>query len=241
MLELNDLKTWLHKKEISLPDKLLMVLSTFDKPAQVKDITAQAASAGLKIPKRTNTSSILTRTNGLAIRIPEGWELAPSGETHLKNIGINKLGPAAVNVAIELRSELQNISNTTTRSFAEEAIKCYEYELYRSSIVMSWLVAIDILHKYVHKNHLSDFNKEAKRVNNQWKPARTTDDLGKMKESDFLERICALSIIGKNVKKELKDCLDRRNACGHQNSLKIGPKTVAHHLEILLLNVFKVF
>ena len=241
MLELDDLKTWLHKKEISLIDKLLMVLSTFDRPAQVKDITAQAASAGLKIPKKTNISSILTRTNGRAIRIPEGWELTQSGEAHLKNIGISKLSPAAVNVAIDLRSELQNISNSTTRSFAEEAIKCYEYELYRSSIVMSWLVAIDILHKHVHKNYLSDFNKEAKKVNSQWKTARTTDDIGKMKESDFLERICALSIIGKNVKKELKDCLDRRNACGHPNSLKIGPNTVAHHLEILLLNVFKVF
>jgi len=43
------------------------------------------------------------------------------------------------------------------------------------------------------------------------------------------------------VKAELKQCLDRRNGCGHPNSLKIGPNTVAHHLEILLLNVFNKF
>jgi hypothetical protein len=43
------------------------------------------------------------------------------------------------------------------------------------------------------------------------------------------------------VKNELKECLDRRNGCGHPNSLKIGANTVAHHIEILLLNVFKVF
>ena len=40
---------------------------------------------------------------------------------------------------------------------------------------------------------------------------------------------------------ELRNCLDRRNGCGHPNSLKIGPNTVAHHIEILLLNVFKAF
>jgi hypothetical protein len=62
-----------------------------------------------------------------------------------------------------------------------------------------------------------------------------------MKEGEFLDRLVAISLIGKNVKAELKQCLDRRNGCGHPNSLKIGPATVAHHLEILLLNVFQPF
>jgi hypothetical protein len=62
-----------------------------------------------------------------------------------------------------------------------------------------------------------------------------------MSEADLLDRIAAISVVGKNVRKELKDCLDRRNACGHPNSLKIGANTAAHHIEILLPNVFKVF
>jgi hypothetical protein len=106
---------------------------------------------------------------------------------------------------------------------------------------MSWLAAVDVLHAHVHAKHLDAFNAEAKRVDSRWKDARSTDDLGRMGEADFLDRITALSIIGKNVKNELKGCLGRRNACGHPNSLKIGANTVAHHLEILLLNVFKVF
>jgi len=106
---------------------------------------------------------------------------------------------------------------------------------------MSWLAAVHVLHKYVVIKHLAAFNAEAKRVDNKWKEARTSDDLGRMKESDFLDRLVALSIIGANVKKELKNCLDRRNACGHPNSMKLGANTVAHQLEILLLNVFKVF
>ena len=241
MLKKDDLKIWLHKKEINFPDKLLIILSTFDQPVQVKDIKAQANNAGLKIARKINVSSLLTRSNGFAIRIPEGWELTSLGKDRLKEIGIIKQNSSGVTVALDLRSELKNITNKTTRSFAEEAIKCYESGLKRSAIVMSWLVAIDILHKHIYTNHLSEFNKEAKRVYSQWKPAKTTDDIGKMRESDFLDRIAALSVIGKNVKKELKDCLDRRNACGHPNSLKVGQNTVAHHLEILLLNVFKDF
>jgi hypothetical protein len=144
-------------------------------------------------------------------------------------------------VATDLRDELGIIKDQNTRAFAEEAIKCHEAELYRSAIVMSWLAAVDVLHRYVHAHHLKEFNIEAKRVNNKWKAARSTDDLGNMNEAEFLERIAALSLVGKNVKKELKSCLDRRNGCGHPNSLKVGANTTAHHLEILLLNVFKAF
>lgn len=106
---------------------------------------------------------------------------------------------------------------------------------------MSWLAAVRVLHTHVFAHHLTVFNAEAKRVDGRWKDAKTTDDLGRMSESDFLDRIAATSVVGKNVKKELKDCLDRRNGCGHPNSLKIGANTVAHHIEILLLNIFKKF
>jgi hypothetical protein len=157
------------------------------------------------------------------------------------NLGVTGISPAAVQVATDLRAELPRIVNDNTRLFAEEAIKCYEAELYRSAVVMSWLAAIDVLHNHVHQNHLARFNAEAKRVDSRWKDARTTDDLGRMSEADFLERIAAISVVGKNVQKELKDCLDRRNGCGHPNLLKIGANTAAHHIEILLLNVFKIF
>ena len=157
------------------------------------------------------------------------------------NLGVTRISPAAVQVATDLRALLPRLVNDNTRHFVEEAIKCYEAELYRSAIVMSWLAAIDVLHKDVHQTHLSAFNAEAKRVDTRWRDAKTTDDLGRMAEADFLDCIAAISVIGKNVKKELKDCLDRRNGCGHPNSLQIGANTAAHHIEILLLNVFQKF
>lgn len=240
MLSNADLKIWLHR-DLSQKDKLLLILASFDEPCQVKDIGTRAHEAGFRMPKAWNPSASLGRSKGLAIRMPKGWEITEAGKQHLKNLGVSKIGPAAVKVATDLRAELPKIKDDDTRAFVEEAIKCWEAELYRSAIVMSWLAAVDVLHNHVHTKHLKAFNTEAKRVDAKWKDAKTTDDLGRMGESDFLDRIAVLSVIGKNVKKELKGCLDRRNGCSHPSSLKIGANTVAHHIEILLLNVFKVY
>ncbi|MFQ6548142.1 hypothetical protein AADZ90_009290 [Aestuariibius sp. 2305UL40-4] len=144
-------------------------------------------------------------------------------------------------VAVDLRSHLNGITDNETRNFVEEAIKCHEAELYRSAIVMSWLGAMDVLHKFVHANHLAAFNTEAKRVNAKWKPAKTPDDLGKMGEAEFLDRIAAISIIGKNPKEELQKALGLRNGCGHPNTLRVGANKSAAHIETLLQNVFEKF
>lgn len=240
MLSLSDLKNWLHR-ELSQLDKLLLILVSLDEPCQVKDMKEHAKEAGFRVPTKWNPSATLGKSKGLAIRTPKGWEITEAGKQHLRNLGVTKISPAAVQVATDLRAELPSIKNDDARAFVEEAIKCHEAELYRSAIVMSWLAAMGVLHNHVHAKHLKKLNAEAKRVDGRWKDAKTTDDLGRMGEADFLDRITALSIIGKNVKKELKNCLDRRNGCGHPNSLKIGANTVAHHIEILLLNVFKKF
>jgi hypothetical protein len=240
LLSLPDLKSWLHRK-LSQRDKLLLILAHLQTASEIKDVREVAGQAGLRVPPSWNPSSALAKSNGLAIRTPTGWEITEAGKQHLRNLGVTAISPAAVQVATDLRVELAKIKEPDTKAFVEEAIKCHEAELYRSAIVMSWLAAVDVLHRHVHKNCLAQFNAEAKRVDSRWKDAKSPDDLGRMPEADFLDRIAAISMIGKNVKTELKDCLDRRNGCGHPNSLKIGPNTVAHHIEILLLNVFKIF
>jgi hypothetical protein len=242
LLKLNELKEYLHHGDLTQLDKLLLVLATFDHPCQVKDLKDRAREAGLRIKDNSNPSASLGRSKGLAIRTPTGWELTSAGQAHLRNnLGVIKAAAPAAAVRHDLRAELSNIKDHDTRAFVEEAIKCFEYELHRSAVVMSWLAAMDALYKYIHGHRLNAFNNEAKRVDAKWKPAKTIDDLGRMKESDFLNRIEALSIIGKNVKQQLGECLSLRNGCGHPNSLKLGSNTVARHIEMLLLNVFKVF
>lgn len=161
---------------------------------------------------------------------------------HLRNLGVSKISPAAMQVAVDLRAYLNGISDTQTRDYVEEAIKCHEAELYRSAIVMSWLGAVDMLHKHVHANYLVAFNAEATPIiGKKWKTAVSTDDIGKMGENDFLDRLEGLSIIGKNAKAQSKAALDLRNGCGHPNSLQVGVNKSAAHIETLLQNLFGKF
>ncbi len=240
MLDVIGLKDWLHRN-LGARDKLLLILATFDQPVQLADLRSRSEEAGFKLPKKWNLSQLLGRSGGLAIRIPAGWELAETGKNHLRNLGVESVSPAAMQVAADLRKHLDNVHNATTRAFVEEAIKCHEAKLYRSAIVMSWVAAVDVLYREVVANHLAAFNAEAHKANNKWKAAVNEDGLARMGEADFLDRLVPIGVIGKNVKEELAKALKLRNGCGHPNSLKTGPNMVASHLEMLLLNVFEPF
>lgn len=240
MLKSDELKQWLHK-DLGKLDKVLLVLATQDQPVAVAKINELAEAAGFRAMRRWNVSATLGSSKGKAIRT-SGWELTDAGRMHLRGLGVASISPAAMQVAVDLRGHLSKITDAQTRDFVEEAIKCHEAELYRSAIVMSWLGAVDVLQKHVHQNHLATFNAEAARVSGKkWKTAVSQDDIGKMGEGDFLDRIEVLSIIGKNVKAQLKGCLDLRNGCGHPNSLKVSVNKSAAHIETLLQNVFEKF
>jgi hypothetical protein len=241
LLRLSDLTFWLHQKEVSRLDKALIILASKPEPLQIKEMKGRAREAGLKIPDSWNLSDTLAKSNGYAINNGRGWLITNAGKQHLRNVGVSMVSPAAVQVAGELRDALSNISNLNTRAFVEEAIKCYEAELHRSAVVMSWLAAVHVLQTFVVANHLAEFNSEVTRVNAKWKPAKTTDDLSRMKESEFLDRLVAISVLGKNVKEQLQGCLDLRNAAGHPNSLEFGAPSVMHHIDVLIRNVFKKF
>jgi hypothetical protein len=239
LLTSGELKEWLHK-DLGKLDRVLLVLATQDEPISVSKINELANAAGFRAMRKWNASAVLGGSKGKAIRTT-GWELTDAGKMHLRDLGVSTISPAAMQVAVDLRNHLAKVTDPQTRDFVEEAIKCHEAELYRSAIVMSWLGAVDVLQKCVHQHHLAAFNAEAKRVNVKWKAAKSQDDIGKMGEGDFLDRIEALSIIGKNVKAQLKAGLDLRNGCGHPNSLKVSVNKSAAHIETLLQNVFEKF
>jgi hypothetical protein len=142
LLNVSDLKTWLHRANLTQLNKLLLLLATFDHPCQVKDLKGRAREGGLKITDKWNPSASLGRANGLAISTPTGWELTDAGRAHLRNLGVTKIAAPAAQVRHDLRAELPNIKDGNTSAFAEEAIKCFEHDLYRSAVVMSWLAAM---------------------------------------------------------------------------------------------------
>ncbi len=240
MLSPDDLKLALQRDGLSRADKVLLVIASLDQPVKSPAIMARAQEAGCNM-KTWNIADILAKAKGTTLKMPGGYEVSEKGHARLKERGVSKLPPAAAKVAQDLRKHLASIRDDTTRAFVAEAIQCHEAALYRSAIVMSWLAAVGVLHNEVVANHLAAFNTEAKKIDGKWKGAATTDDLGRMKEADFLDRITAIGMVGKNVKTQLVAGLNLRNGCGHPNSLKVGANAVAAHIEMLLLNVFDKF
>lgn len=241
MLSLNDLKRLLHL-QFSRQDKLLLALAgTQNAPATVKDIADLSLSAGLRL-KNWNISQILVRTKGLAIRVKGGWELSPQGWVRVKDIVSSAGLDAPVRAAAStLREHLQSISDPDTRAFVAESIGCLEDGLLRAAVVFSWVGAVSVLYDHVVGGYLSAFNAEAVRRDPKWKPGNSRDDLARLKESEFLNVLEAISVIGKSVKHALQRSLELRNACGHPTSLRIGEHTVAAHMEQLIVNVFARF
>lgn len=243
MINIDALKRYIHDDSIAKfpKDKALLCLGIdSNRPKQVSEIQSIGLSAGVNM-KAWNVSSILRRSQGKAIHTDKGWELSPDGVIWLQAI-VDKFDPGPrPQVATTLRQLAAGISETDTRSFVTEAIECYERRLHRAAVVLSWQGAISLLYDEVIRKKLTGFNAEAQKRNPKWKQAKTRDDLARMKETDFLDILEAISLIGKSVKGELKTCLDLRNGCGHPNSLKISDYSVAAHIEKLVLNVFQVF
>jgi hypothetical protein len=230
----------LQQDELSRADRVLLTIASLDQPVKSAAIMERAREAGCNMSK-WNIADILTKAKGITIRLPAGHEVSEKGYARLEQLGVSKLPAAAAKIAQDLRKHMANIKDDTTRAFVEEAIKCHEAALYRSAIVMSWIAAAAVLQQEVVAKHLAAFNAEVVRIDKKWKPATTTDDVGKMREAEFLDRLVGIKMIGKNVKTQLGNALDLRNGCGHPNSLKVGANAVAAHIEMLLLNVFDTF
>lgn len=236
----DDLKDILHNPKLSRLDVLVILLSVDSGGVRtVKELKELAAYGGLRKAAGWNISDILSRSKGIAVRTNDGWELTKEGKAHAASLGADT-GPV-VTANASLRKCLTSISSPDAKEFIEEAVKCLEARYFRAAVVLSWVGAVSVLQQYVVTNKLNEFNAEALRRNPDWKAARNADDIGRMKEATFLLVLESISVIGKNTKQELEECLKLRNATGHPTSLKYGESRVASHIEILILNVFSKF
>lgn len=246
MLDKTLLMEILQTPNLSRRDKLLLCLAVdSDKPKPVREIREIAFDSGLREVKKWNVSHYLSAAVPFVVNTKNGWSLTVRGRQRVRDILENN-NPSLLppkDIAINLREKSGQISNTITAAFVKEAITCYEYQLYRSSVVLSWAGAVATLYDYMLTDpvRLQAFNNEARRRNARWRDATTKDDLARMRESDFLDILETISIIGKSTKQQLKECLRLRNACAHPSTLQIGPHKVAAHLEVLILNVFSKF
>ncbi|WP_443632965.1 hypothetical protein ABXT64_10920 [Candidatus Marifrigoribacter sp. Uisw_064] len=219
---------------------LLILFDNISLPKTVKEIKTLGKTNGIRDIEKWNVSMVLSALKGKVSKLKDGWIINSKGEAYLKENNYTVKSPL-IKPQIELAKELDNVKTNYVRDFISEAIKCLEYNLLKSSVVFSWIGAISLLYEYIINHKLTEFNTEAKRRNAKWKNATNIDGLTRMKEYDFLQILEGISVMGKNTKGELENCLKLRNSCGHPSTLKIGPKKVEAHIEILLLNVYQKY
>lgn len=211
----------------------------------VRVVRDMAVSNGLRAAKNWNISDLLISAAENAVRTTGGWELTAKGSEHVARLAGPLLNSPVPKVASSLRAQLVKVVNLDTQRFVEEAISCFEARQYRAAAVLSWVGAVAVLFDHIIAHHLTAFNAEAvsrtATSKNPWQPAKTSDDLARMREGEFLVVLEKISVLGKSVKTQLEKCLDLRNGCGHPNSLKIAEHAVASHIEVLILNVFSRF
>lgn len=243
MLTLDQLKQAVHRSSITKTDAaLLCVAASGAKAAATSAVRKLAVEAGVRGAKKINFSAHLSSAEDKVFKAPQGWELTEAGRKYVAGLAAKELSTSpAASEAQSLRVLLPKLKNDDVRAFLAEAIVCAEQSLFRAAVVLSWVGALALLHDEVLAHHLAAFNAQALKRDPKWKPAKTADHLGRMKEATFLEIAESVSLVGKNVKQELEVCLKLRNACGHPTSLRIGSNRVAAHLESLALNVYAVF
>lgn len=243
MLTFDQLKQAVHKKGVTKTDvALLCVAAAGAEKAPTAQVKKLAISAGVKHAKDINFAAHLHSAEDKAFKTPDGWELTEIGRKYVASLAAVQLSDSpAAQSAQTMRALLPKLKNEDAKAFLTEAIVCAEQSLDRAAVVLSWVGAMALLQDHVVAKCLASFNAEATKRDAKWKPAKNTDDLGRLKEATFLEIAESLSIFGKNVKQKLEEGLRLRNACGHPNSFKLGPHMVAAHIEMLALNVYAVF
>lgn len=148
--------------------------------------------------------------------------------------------PGAKQIASGLRATLAATSDPAIIAYLEEAVSCFEYKQYRSSLIMSWCVAYGLLRAWLYRNHLASLNFEM----STWKAPKSIqslDDFQEFTEGAIIETARKAGIISKEQFKLLKRLLDDRNSFAHPTTRNMTPAMGEAYIETVLKDVIPSF
>ncbi|MGE3475468.1 MAG: hypothetical protein AB7H70_06635 [Rhodospirillaceae bacterium] len=240
MLSLDEASSLLHSEKRGRLEASLILLAIGDGGKSVAAVKKLARDCGLRNTSSWNFSDIFGKSKGLALLRDGEWVLSGIGRNRVSKLaGLNEQPTVVKKVTANVRQYLPKVGSADARDFIAEAVACFEASQYRAAVILSWVGAISLLQDRVVRKFLPEFNAAMKAREPRWKDARDTEELGKVRERDFLEVLAGIGCITKSVKQILQDqCLSLRNSCGHPTKLKIGENHVAAHLDTLILNVY---
>ncbi|HKJ33082.1 MAG TPA: hypothetical protein VKA34_14695 [Balneolales bacterium] len=142
-------------------------------------------------------------------------------------------------VSTVLRELLEKIKGDQQKSFLEEAINCFEIKSYRAAVMLTWLLAMDILYEFILiPDNLKKFN-TAIHAHGKYKKLNISikENFSDIKESDFIELLRVAKLISKDRRKILDEKLGIRNTCAHPNSIIIKEYKAISFIQDLVTNI----
>lgn len=139
-----------------------------------------------------------------------------------------------------LRDLLVTITDSEQNIFLDEAIKCFEINAFRASIVMVWNLTVDHLFEYILSKKLTEFN--AVLSTNTDRRVRISsvcakDDFSEIPEGKFIEYCRQSRIISNDVRKILEEKLGTRNTYAHPSNMTLTESKTIEFIEDLVNNV----
>jgi hypothetical protein len=167
-------------------------------------------------------SKFSKKVNGLQkfIKLRSGYTIVQSYEREL-NLKYRKR-KEAINLGVDLRKLHSKITDPYLSEYMLEAINCFENDLLRSSIVMTWCWVYHILRDWILLKHLPAFNAKC----STWKTpvtVSTIDDFENILEGTVLDTCKSIGIVTKGLFKTLKGHLDTRNSYAHPSNKPSSP------------------
>ena len=147
-----------------------------------------------------------------------------------------------VEISQKLRDLLSKVKSNEQQKFLDETIKCFEVKAYRASIIMIWLLSIDVLYEYIINFNLVLFN-NAIQLHGKYKKITITkkEDFSDIKESDFIELLRVSKLISNDIRKILDEKLGIRNSSAHPNSISFDELKTMAYLKDLIINVIEKY
>jgi hypothetical protein len=193
-----------------------------------------------KLRQPSNVSSELSNLGRMkppiVLKDKKGWTFHRTAKKDLDEIHLGTSHKRAI--SITLRGLLKIVTGKEQQLFLEEAIICFEVKAFRASIIMTWLLCLDVLYEYILQNKLTEFNASIQ-AHGKYKKIQIAkkDDFTDIKESDFIELCRVAKIITGDVRKILDEKLDFRNTCAHPNTIVVNEPKVIAYIDDLVTNV----
>jgi hypothetical protein len=206
--------------------------------ATVQAIMRCFVDCDLPVPKRLRQflSEGISKAQSRYIKTSDGYRLHKhNAEKISQSLGERQV---EIQVSAELRKLESSLPEGHARTFLTEAIDCFEAGASRAAIIMTWVLAMNLLNNYIVSSKLAEFNAALTLAPaGKVKFVTTYDELNDLKESKIIELAKSANIISKDVWKVMDQALDTRNSCAHPAELVVKKSKAIAIIEDLFENV----